>query len=61
MKCDNCKKSIFCATWGEIKCLVKKLRIRPNEDVSDCKDYQKRGTDEENPECQCDDCLSNKE
>ena len=61
MKCDNCKSSIWCDIWAEIKCLVKGRRLRSNEDVSNCKDFQKRGTDEKNPECQCDDCLSNRE
>lgn len=56
-KCDTCANSIYCNTFGEIKCTALKMRIYDFEAVAGCKYYAKRGKDFKEPKCQCEECL----
>lgn len=55
--CKNCSNSLWCYTWGEYRCSVKKRRIY--EIMTKCNDYEKRGKDFKETRCHCDDCLKN--
>lgn len=40
--CVNCEHSIHCDSWGDYKCLVKKIRVYEPETVgAECKDFKK--------------------
>lgn len=59
MNCFNCEHAVFCTTWGEVKCLVKKERIYKVEDEKSCADFKKRTSgDIMSIPCHCDDCES---
>lgn len=58
-KCPKCEHSIFCETWGEYKCFVKGRRIYDFEKIEDCADFHARGVKVKDPDCQCDDCMTN--
>ena len=55
-ECIKCTNSIFCATWGEYKCKVKKERVYG--DISECPDFKRRDKNFKEPKCQCEDCMS---
>lgn len=58
--CGNCISGIWCETWGEMKCVVKKMRIYKPEELTACSDYKKRPTvGYKEPKCQCEECLKN--
>lgn len=59
--CASCTKSIWCQTWAERKCLVRRLRFSAYgyfQPVK-CPDYKKRDKNFKEQRCQCKDCLKN--
>lgn len=59
--CSTCVNSIWCDTWGEWKCTVRKRRFYGSNIPDECKSYKKRGKDFKERPCQCEDCLKNPE
>lgn len=57
--CETCVSSRRCETWGELKCVAKKMRIYGYKTLTECKFYKKRGKDFKEEPCQCEDCLKN--
>lgn len=59
MNCFDCGSSVWCQTWGELKCIKKKQRMYRVLRDDECKDFNKRtnGHIMDNA-CQCEDCLS---
>lgn len=57
--CPNCSMSIWCPTYAEWKCKVKKQRIYGYKTLTKCEFYKKRDKDFKEPKCQCKDCLQN--
>lgn len=58
--CNKCTHSIWCPTWAEWKCLVKKRRVYPTMDIfKSCSDFNKRSKDFKESKCQCENCLEN--
>jgi hypothetical protein len=57
--CPTCVSSIFCDTYGEVKCLVHKRRIYGYKTMMTCGSYKKRPKDFKEPKCQCESCLKN--
>lgn len=55
--CRNCSNSIFCPTWTEWKCTVKKVRYFDPE--SNCDKHIKRPKNWKDMKCRCEDCLKN--
>lgn len=57
--CSSCSNAIFCNTWTEWKCLVKKKRIYDYEDMLVCKSYNKKPNHWKEVKCRCKFCLAN--
>lgn len=59
MNCFDCGSSVWCHTWGELKCVKKGQCMYRILDKDSCKDFTKRekGHILDTP-CQCEDCLS---
>ena len=58
--CASCSESIWCPTWAEWKCKLKKRRIYSDSPfATTCSDRKKRGKDFKESKCQCEDCLKN--
>lgn len=59
--CSSCKFSLWCPTWGERKCVSRKIRftLHGYSQPTKCSDYKKRDKNFKEPNCQCDDCLKN--
>ena len=58
--CSSCSHSIFCPTWAEWKCKLKKQRIYSDSlFATACSDRKKRGKDFKESKYQCEDCLKN--
>lgn len=56
--CNNCENGIFCDTWTEVKCTIRKRRITdPKREALRCKNFKKDNR-EEKPKCQCKQCMS---
>lgn len=56
--CSNCENSVWCSTFTEAKCIVKKRRINDlKREALRCKDF-KKDTREEKPKCRCKHCLT---
>lgn len=53
--CDKCKHGIWCPTWAEWKCVKTSMRIYSIK--TNCADYEPRPKDEDEPKCQCHECL----
>lgn len=51
--CSTCSQAILCPTWGEYRCLSKKMWIRDPAAWAACEDYVK-GTASE--KCHCPTC-----
>lgn len=58
MNCEKCKYGIFCPTWGMWKCIEKIRWVFPHEFSVRCERYVAKGTNDEERECQCDECLT---
>ena len=60
--CSTCMHSIWCQTWADWKCKVKKRRIYPDSAFyGKCPDYKKRDKTFKESACQCEDCLKNED
>lgn len=59
--CETCVFSIYCPTWSELKCRKQEKRFSTygHQQPTKCSDYKKRGTDFEEPKCQCKSCFEN--
>lgn len=57
--CPTCINSLFCNTYGEIKCLIQKKRIYGYKTMTECKFYKKTPSWFKKGRCQCEDCLKN--
>lgn len=57
--CPTCTNSIWCPTWADVKCLVRKQRIGGYKKLVVCKFYKKRPVGFKEQPCQCEDCLKN--
>lgn len=55
--CPTCVNGVMCNTWGEMKCLSKKMRIYGYKTMTVCGSYKKRPRDFKEPKCQCEECL----
>lgn len=55
--CSTCKHAIFCPTWGNHKCMKRRLRIENIADITPCAMYEEGSPEVE--KCQCEDCLEN--
>lgn len=53
--CDKCKNGIWCPTWAEWKCTVKAMRM--TKPIMACDQFKRRPEDEDEPKCQCRECL----
>lgn len=58
--CFNCENTIYCDTFAEVKCTVKKRRVNDSKrEALRCRDYKKDTREEDKkPKCQCKHCLS---
>ena len=54
--CSTCEHVIFCPTWGDYKCMKRRLRVKNISDGDSCSVYKKRSS--EDKKCQCEDCLN---
>lgn len=51
--CKDCAHSIFCETWGEVKCMKHELRKYDPTDI--CEDYTE-DLNKEEKSCHCETC-----
>lgn len=57
--CPTCGSAIWCDTWGQFKCVEKKIYITGYKTMTVCGSYKKRPKGFKEPACQCEDCLKN--
>lgn len=55
--CGSCSSGIWCGTWGQWKCSMKKRRIY--ETLTKCDSFAKKPKNWKEMRCQCKDCLRN--
>ena len=58
--CTECENSVYCETWAQVKCNVRKCYIDdPKRDALRCRNYKKDTRDESaKPKCHCKSCQS---
>lgn len=55
--CNNCVYGVFCPTWGNYKCMERRIRVDSGTLKEPCKSYKMGSPEVE--KCQCEDCLEN--
>ena len=43
-KCSDCANTIFNETWGEFKCIVRKVNIQNPDEPTTCRDFKKKAS-----------------